>query len=121
VLRDILIFAGIDSRYVIFPGGKVLVHRSELESLRREISAITFEILRLCKKRLDIAKRIAMVKSRDGLPIEDLRVEENLRKRVNVFCREKGLHEDFCNALLDLLIKESKRVQKEVIEHVCLG
>lgn len=96
-----------------------MVHRSELESLRREISAITFEILHLCKKRLDIAKRIAMVKSRDGLPIEDLRVEENLRRRVIVFCREKGLHEDFCNALLELLIKESKRVQKEVIEHAC--
>jgi len=106
--------------YIVFLGGKVLVHRSELESLRREISAITFEILHLCKKRLDIAKRIAMVKLRANLPIEDSRVEEDLRRRVIIFCREKSLHEDFCNALLELLIKESKRVQKEVMEHACV-
>ncbi|MCD6593351.1 chorismate mutase [Candidatus Bathyarchaeota archaeon] len=96
-----------------------MVHRSELESLRREISSITFEILHLCKKRLDVAKRIAMVKLRASLPIEDSRIEENLRRRVIIFCREKSLHEDFCNALLELLIKESKRVQKEVMEHAC--
>jgi len=101
----------------ILSGGEVLTQNSELESLRREISAVTFEILDLCKKRLDIARRIAMVKLRANLPIEDPRIERDLKRGVIALCRERNLHEDFCNALLGLLIKESKRVQKEVIEH----
>ena len=87
----------------------------ELEKLRDEIAAVTFEILRLCRKRIELARRIATVKSKRSLPIEDLEVERSLKRRVIDFCHANNLNEKFCIKLFELLINESKRVQKEEI------
>ncbi len=96
-----------------FSGGPVLSKKSELEKLRDEIAAVTLEILDLCKRRIELARKIAMVKMKEGLPIEDLKVEGNLKRRVLKFCHESGLEDEFCIKLLDLLIRESKRAQEE--------
>ena len=88
----------------------------ELERLRSEIAKVTFEILDLCKKRAELARKIATVKSRMGLPIENPEVERNLKRRVLDFCQKKSMHSEFCVDLLNLLINESKRVQEEVMQ-----
>ena len=99
----------------IFSGGTVLSKKSELERLRDEIARVTLEIFRLCKRRIELARKIATVKMKEGLPIEDLKVERNLKRRVLEFCRGSGIEDEFCIGLLDLLIRESKRVQEEEI------
>ncbi len=86
---------------------------AELEELRREIASVTFEILRLCSRRNELAEKIAEIKMKMNLPIEDLSVEEDLKRRVLDLCRSEDMDEGFCLKLLDLLIRESKRLQRE--------
>ena len=86
---------------------------AELEELRREIASVTFEILRLCSRRNKLAEKIAEIKMKMNLPIEDLSVEEDLRQRVLDLCRSEDMDDGFCLKLLDLLIGESKRLQRE--------
>jgi len=93
-----------------------LTEMLELEKLRNEIAMITFEIFDLCRKRLELARKIAAVKLKMSLPIEDLEVEKDLKQRVLNFCKKNSMDDDFCINLLSLLINESKRVQGEVIK-----
>ena len=93
-----------------------MTEKLELEKLRNEIAMITFEIFALCRKRLELARKIAAVKLKMSLPIEDLEVEKDLKQRVLNFCKKNSMNDDFCINLLSLLINESKRVQGEVIK-----
>ena len=86
---------------------------AELEELRREVASVTLEILRLCRRRNELAEKIAEIKMKLNLPVEDLSVEEDLRRRVLDLCRSEDMDENFCLKLLDLLIGESKRLQRE--------
>ena len=95
---------------------QVLAGFAELEELRREIASVTFEILRLCRRRNELAERIAEIKMSLNLPVEDLSVEEDLRRRALEICRSEDMDEDFCLKLLDLLIGESKRLQREKLK-----
>jgi len=92
-----------------------LTEKLELEKLRNEITTVTFEIFDLCRKRIELARKIAAVKLEKGLPIENLEVERNLKRRVLDFCHENNIYDEFCIKLFELLIGESKRVQKEAI------
>jgi len=90
--------------------------RDELENLRDEIREVTIEIIRLCGERLSLARKIGEIKARRGLPIEDLKVEEGLRREVLEKCRFFGVDAQFGLRLLELLLDESKRVQRNLVE-----
>jgi len=94
----------------------VLTEKSELEKLRGEIAIVTLEIFDLCKKRFELARKIAAVKAKKGLPIENLEIERSLKRRVLDFCHENNVDDEFCVKLFELLISESKRVQEEAIK-----
>jgi len=92
-----------------------LTEQLELKKLRNEIATVTFEIFALCRKRLKLARKIAAVKLRKGLPVEDLEIERDLKRRVLDFCHKNDMNDEFCVKLLDLLISESKSVQREAM------
>ncbi len=85
----------------------------DLKVLREEIAKVTLEIIRLCGERLSLAERIGEIKARGNILIEDQRVEDELRRRVIEECRVHGIDSQFGLKILDLLIEESKRVQRE--------
>ena len=87
---------------------------TSLEDLRREIKETTLEIYHLCGKRLLLSKKIAETKAREGIPIENLKVEEELRIEVLNVCDTFDLDKSFCIKLLKFLLEESKRVQKNI-------
>jgi chorismate mutase len=87
-----------------------------LRALREEMARVTLEIVRLCGRRLMLAGRIGEVKAGLGLPLENRRVEEGLRRMIIEECRLLGLSEEFGTDLLDLLIEESKKVQRKILE-----
>jgi len=93
-----------------------LTENLELEKLRGEIATVTLEIFDLCKKRFELAREIAAVKMKKGLPIENLEIERNLKRQVLDFCRENDMDDEFCIRLFELLINESKRIQEETIK-----
>ncbi len=87
-----------------------------LDELRNEIKDVTVEIMRLTGRRLLLARKVGELKLQKGLPIEDLEVEKELEQVVLEKCREYGIEKHFGLKLLNLLINEAKRVQKELAE-----
>jgi len=90
--------------------------RDELENLRDEIREVTIEIIRLCGERLSLARKIGEIKAQRGFPIEDFEVEEGLRREIQEKCRFFGVNAQFGMRLLDLLLDESRRVQRNLVE-----
>ncbi len=85
----------------------------EIEKLRTEIRQITSEIIRLSASRSDVAKKIGRFKQEHGLIIETPEVERDLRIAVLEEASKCGLDELFCLRLLNLLVGDSTKVQKE--------
>ena len=90
---------------------------SNLDMLREEIKKVTVEIIRLTGKRLSLAKKIGEIKHQRNLPIEDLKVERELKRIVLEKCQTYNVDSRFGLRLLNLLIDEAKRVQIETIKH----
>ena len=88
---------------------------ADLAELRKDITRVTLEIFHLCGERLRIAGEIGEIKARAKLPAENLHAEKELRNKVLDVCRENSIDLGFCVRLLDLLLQESKRVQREVL------
>jgi len=87
-----------------------------IDALRREIRDITIEIFRLIGKRLSLARKIAKTKIQEGLSMEDREVERELREIVSEKCKSHGVNLNFGLRLLNLMIKESKNVQKTILD-----
>lgn len=88
----------------------------ELKILRDEIKKITAEIVRLCAVRLSLATKIGEIKLREGLPVEVSGVEEELRQAVIESCRLHGINSQFGLRILNLLLRESKTLQRDLMK-----
>jgi len=86
-----------------------------IAELRKEITRVTLEIFRLCGERLQLAKQIGEAKARENMPIESFKVEERLRREVLDVCRTHGMDTGFCLRLLESILDESKRIQRELV------
>ncbi len=84
----------------------------ELQDLREEVAETTKEIITLVAKRIELAKRIGQVKSRDSLPIDNERVEEALLQEVILECKQLGLDQRLGTKILSTLLAESKKAQR---------
>ncbi|WXG40488.1 MAG: chorismate mutase [Candidatus Freyarchaeum deiterrae] len=85
----------------------------ELETLRLRVGEITTEILKLIKKRLELAKAIGRLKTLRGLPIKDDEAERRLLVNVRKTCEELKIFPELGEELTNLLIKYSIKIQKE--------
>ena len=77
---------------------------------------LTLEIIRLAGERLTLAKKIGEIKAQRNMPIEDSRVEQELREKVVELSKKLNMDVNFSLNLLNLLIEESKRVQRKIME-----
>jgi len=93
-----------------------LSDKSAISELRKEITKVTLEIFRLCGERFQLAKKMGEVKAQEDMPIESLEVEQKLRREVLDVCRTCGMDIGFCLRLLGLMLDESKRIQREIVE-----
>lgn len=85
---------------------------SELQELREEVAATTEEIIKLVAKRIELAKKIGQVKSRDSIPIDNETVEDALLEDVLRECKGLGLDQQLGTKILGTLLAESKKVQR---------
>ena len=88
-------------------------NESNLDLLREEIKNTTIEIIRLTGKRLSLAKKIGKIKNQRNLPLEDLRVERELKRVIFETCQTYNVDNRLGLKLLNILIDEAKRVQTE--------
>ncbi|MHA1833150.1 MAG: chorismate mutase [Candidatus Baldrarchaeia archaeon] len=84
----------------------------ELKDLRSKIMKLTLEIIRLSGERLTLAKKIGEIKAQNNMPIEDPLVEQELRRKVIDLSQKHNIDVNFSLKLLNFLIEESKRVQR---------
>jgi len=88
----------------------------DLKILRDKVAKITLEIIRLSSERLALARKIGEIKARNNMPVEDPDVENELKLKVVDFSRKHGIDEGFSLKILELLLEESKKVQREALE-----
>lgn len=85
----------------------------DLEALRLEIVDVTIEILKLVKKRLELAREAKRIKALKGLPIKDESAERRLLSKVRETCEELNIFPELGEELTKLLIKYSIKIQEE--------
>jgi chorismate mutase len=88
----------------------------ELKVLREEVARITLEIIRLSSRRLSLVRKIGEIKARNNMAVEDPSVEDDLKARVIDLSKKYNVNVDFSLKLLNLLLEESKRVQREIMK-----
>ena len=95
-------------------GELLLSEKNDIEEVRKKIEKVTLEIFSSCEKRLQLSKKMGEIKASKGIPVENEQVERELKDKVLEQCRKQGLDERFCSKLLQLLLEESKRVQRNI-------
>ncbi|MEM3673096.1 MAG: aminotransferase class I/II-fold pyridoxal phosphate-dependent enzyme [Candidatus Bathyarchaeia archaeon] len=88
----------------------------DIDNLRKEIEEVTAEIFQLVGKRFALAKKVVEFKIKKGLPVEDVNAERKLKEIISKKCEAYGVDLDFGLRLLNLLIEESKNIQKDIIQ-----
>ena len=83
-----------------------------LDELRREITEITKEMIRLAGRRKAVAREVGRVKGLRSLPTEDRKVEAALEREVKAECDRVGLDRKSGAKILRVLLDESKQVQE---------
>lgn len=83
----------------------------DINQLRNQMDEITLEMIKLLKKRADIAKEIGEVKKSIGKAVTDQTREETLRNNVIALCKEIGLSDTLATRFLNFLLNESVKIQ----------
>ena len=89
----------------------------EIDEKRREIDRIDERIAELLASRTMIARSIAVVKTRAGLPIADAQREEEILRRVSRACRGQA-DDGGLVRIYETILKESRRAQSAVREEI---
>jgi aspartate aminotransferase len=89
----------------------------ELEALRSQIRAVTYEIMQKVHERSRLAGEVGEIKSRLGIDVKDQKVEQEIRKMVINQADEFGMDKGFALRLLNILLSESEAVQAKKYLH----
>ena len=84
---------------------------SEINELRSKMDEITIEMIKMLKKRTDIAKEIGEVKKNIGKGVTDESREDSLRSKIIALCKELDFEETIATKFLNFLLNESIKVQ----------
>jgi aspartate aminotransferase len=89
----------------------------DLDILRDKVRGLTIQIMRAVHERIEFARKIGEIKSRLGIDIKDVKVENDIRMRVILLAEEIGMSTEFALQLLNVLLAESEHVQAQKSEH----
>jgi chorismate mutase len=95
-------------------GGVSLSEEPSIDEVRKQIEKVTLEIFNLYGERLQLARQLGEIKLKKGIPVENLKIEQELKRKVLKQCKKHSLDEGFCLKILQFLLEESKQVQKEI-------
>ncbi|MFX1483856.1 MAG: aminotransferase class I/II-fold pyridoxal phosphate-dependent enzyme [Promethearchaeota archaeon] len=87
----------------------------QLDHLRSEIERVTLSIIDLVGKRNTLVHDVAKEKFRISSPLVNPSVERQLRAAVSDRCRLSGVDPEFGQRLLNQLMEESIRLQREAL------
>lgn len=81
--------------------------REDLEALRAEIDRIDEALVEMISRRIEVSKRIGVIKRASGLPTRDPAREDEVEKRWIDLSRKMGVPEDLARSIVRLLIQHS--------------
>jgi chorismate mutase len=90
---------------------------NDLAKLRGEIDNIDNQITDLLIGRIGVSHQVAELKRSLKIAVRDVKREEELLAAIAKRGKAKGLNEDFLRQLYDLILQESRRIQKELLGH----
>lgn len=93
--------------------GGIHLTKTELDSLREEITQVDRSILSLIAKRMEVAKEIGLTKMKDGAQVRDASREETVMKDFKEMARTIGLDEKTATTIANAVIEEAVRTQLE--------
>lgn len=85
----------------------------KLEIIRNNINKIDRQIITLLVKRFIYVQKIGVLKKNRKLSIVDKKRESEILKNINNEAKKNRLNRNFVNKVFDLIIKQSKKVQKK--------
>ncbi len=88
-------------------------YETELDEYRQKLKRIDAQILSLIGRRMGWAQEIGSIKNEHGLAIEVEDKEQNVYDHWRRRFEEQGLRGETGEAIAELLLDESKYVQKE--------
>ncbi|WP_343154080.1 chorismate mutase [Buchnera aphidicola (Aphis aurantii)] len=93
-----------------------MLSENDLVDLRNEINNIDKKIVKLLAQRKKLVYKIAQSKIQNNQPIRDIDREKNLLSNLTNLGKKKNLNPDYITCLFKLIIKESIRTQKKLLE-----
>ena len=90
----------------------------KLNKKRVKLNTIDSRIIQLIAERFQICLAIGRQKAREGLAVYDPRREEEVFRTRQVWGEEHGLSHKFIRILFKVLLSESKRRQRELLEEL---
>lgn len=87
----------------------------KLEKLRAEINKIDRDIVLLLGRRFDLVRKVASLKKKNNLSIEDKSREKAVLKQVKTQASSLNISISFIESIFKLIISESKRIQKRKV------
>lgn len=82
-----------------------------LEEIRKEIDLLDDELVDVLGKRMELVKQVAAVKAKGGIPIRQIKREEELLARQRQAARKHELGEEFIEKIFRVVLDESCRIQ----------
>ncbi|MFQ5820991.1 MAG: chorismate mutase [Candidatus Heimdallarchaeota archaeon] len=86
----------------------------ELEDYRQQIREINMEILRLLRKRLDVVKKIGILKKRKDIPIRNVEVETRQLRELTRYGNELELDSKFVEDIFKRCFTYAVKVQEKM-------
>lgn len=84
----------------------------QLDLLRKRIGSIDQKILQILKDRMCLSMEVGRLKKRLKLSVENDKREKELMKKVISLAKDLGLNQKFIENLYEIILKESKNIQK---------
>ena len=86
---------------------------NDIEFYRDKIDLVDREIVNLLTERFEIARDIAELKKNIDIDVFDKKREEEIFAKLKDWAKELNLDEDFLRKIFELIIKESRKIQKD--------
>lgn len=87
-----------------------------LKECRNEIDNIDSQLFELLSERFEIVKNVVEYKIENNLEIYQKNREEEIFLKVEKLCKNNNVNIEFGVELITLIMNESKRLQKEILE-----
>lgn len=84
---------------------------NKLDQIRKAIDAIDAKIIKLLHERFEKTAEIGTIKRDMDKPVIDKEREKILHEHLSRLCRETDMQESFVQAVWELILQESYRIQ----------